>query len=86
MSYWWVHHPLILLSVHNDQYNLICVVFFEIISYSQRILKKKIQRTEMLTIVWQGCLPQFSIMADEDIYYVYSAGFFSQREVITLVL
>lgn len=48
--------------------------------------KKEKYRAEMLTIVRGGCLPQFSIMADEDIYYVYSAGFFSQREVITLVL
>lgn len=84
MSYWWVHHPLILLCVHNDQYNIFCVLFLEIISYSQCVLKKKIQRAEMVTIVWEGCFPQFSIMLDESIYDIYSAGFFLQREVITL--
>lgn len=83
MSYWWVHHPLILLCVRNDQDNLICVVFFEIISYSQRILKKKTQGAEMLTIVWEGCLPEFSMMADKDIYDTHSAGF-SYNERLSL--
>lgn len=41
---------------------------------------------EILTIVWEGCLPQILICADEDIYYVSTAGLFSQREVITSVL
>lgn len=43
------------------------------------------KRAGILTVVWEACLPQFLIWADEDIYYVYSAGFFS-REAITLVL
>lgn len=44
------------------------------------------KRAEILTVVWEDCLPQFLICADEDIYYMYSAGFFSQQQVITLVL
>lgn len=54
---------------------------FGFVSLKNKIMK----RAGILTVVWEACLPQFLIWADEDIYYVYSAGFFS-REAITLVL
>lgn len=41
--------------------------------------KKKKKRPEILTVVSEGWLPQFLICADEDIYYVYSAGFFPHK-------